>query len=106
MGELMNYSYYNVILWKKNSSIKRYPKHISYIEAQGDDQDYLMFLKFENHYAIPDIDSLIAGAELLLNARKKTLVILTSRKAAPPYHRERGRICILILLSIEGLQNA
>ena len=81
MGQFLK-SYYNVITWKKQCFEKHFPKHILQFEVENDD-DYLLFLKFENNSFIPNIDSLIESLEIILSTDEKTLVILTPKKNAP-----------------------
>jgi hypothetical protein len=85
MGSIINYSYYNVIAWKKNGLNKQYPKNILSSDFEGKECDYLLFLKLETKYSIPDIDDLIASLELIYTVNPKTFVVLTPRKNPPPY---------------------
>lgn len=84
---LINYNYYNVILWKKNSQHRYYPNDILNFESDGEDYDYLLFLKFDHQrsYSIPNIDTLIASMELVYDDDETSLVVLTPRKKAPLY---------------------
>jgi len=85
MGSIINYSYYNVIAWKKNGLYKRYPKNILSSDFEGNECDYLLFLKLGTRYSIPDIDNLIASLELIYMVNPKTFVVLTPRKNPPLY---------------------
>lgn len=80
MGQIQDYSYYNVILWKKGGNQKRFPKHISRFVNTGENDDYIMFLKLEGQYPIPNIDGLIGILEPILTVNDKTFIILTPRK--------------------------
>ncbi|MGY0034567.1 glycosyltransferase family A protein [Pedobacter sp. NJ-S-72] len=74
--------YYNVITWKKQSLEKHVPKHILQLEVENDD-DYLLFLRFEDNSFIPDIDCLKESLEIILSKNDRTLIILTPKKNAP-----------------------
>lgn len=85
MGSIMEYSYYNIILWKKNSKYRRYPKNFLSIDIFELDFDYLLFLKFENQhpYQIPDLDILIEALESIHRQNRNCLTVLTNMKAPP-----------------------
>lgn len=85
MGEIINFSYYNVITWNKNGLYQRYPLNILNLEFESMEYDYLLFLKFENHYSIPSISNLVASLELIYNNNEQTFVVLTPRKEPPPF---------------------
>lgn len=74
--------YYNVITWKKQSLEKHSSKNILQLEVENDD-DYLLFLKFESHSSIPNIDFLKESLEDILSKRSKMLIILTPQKPPP-----------------------
>jgi len=84
---LINYNYYNVVLWRKNSEHRCYPNDILNFEPDGEDYDYLLFLKFDQQqsYSIPNIDTLIASLELVYEADETNFVVLTPKKKAPLY---------------------
>jgi hypothetical protein len=75
-------SYYNVITWKKQTLDKHVPKHILQLDVENDD-DYLLFLRFEDNSFIPDIDCLKESLEVILSKNDRTLIILTPKKKAP-----------------------
>lgn len=83
MGGITNYGYYNVISWKKNAQLKHYPTNIMSFEFGNQEDDYLLFLKLENDYIIPNIDNLITSLESLYNENNNTFVVLIPRKSPP-----------------------
>jgi hypothetical protein len=84
MGDI-GYSYYNVIVWKNQRQYEIYPHDILSFEFDGNDYDYLLFLKFENQYFIPDISQLISSLGKIYNSDKSTFVVLTPYKKPPLY---------------------
>jgi len=91
MGRIIN-GYYNVITWKKRSMEKHFPKHILQLQTNNDD-DYLLFLKFENSSFIPNIDCLKESLEILLSENDRTFIILTPQKN-PPKHTASEDECV------------
>lgn len=83
MGQIQTYGYYNLICWDKGQRTKRYPKNLTAIDNLSDNDDYILFLKFEGQYSIPNIDYLIVGLQPILEKNDKTFIILTPSKDAP-----------------------
>lgn len=84
MGDI-GYSYYNVIVWNSQGQYEIYPYDLLDFEFDGNDYDYLLFLKFENLYFVPNISHLISSLEKIYNNDKSTLVVLTPYKKPPLY---------------------
>ncbi|WP_367868297.1 glycosyltransferase family A protein [Pedobacter sp. WC2423] len=80
--EQMANGYYSVITWKQYSLDTHFPKQIQQLNLENDD-DYLLFLKFEDNSFIPNIDTLKESLEIILSENDRTLIILTPKKNAP-----------------------
>jgi len=81
----IGYSYYSVIVWNNQKQYITYPKDILSFEFDKNEYDYLLFLKLENQYFIPDISHLISSLEKIYNIDKSTFVVLTPYKNPPLY---------------------
>jgi len=84
MGEI-GFSYYSVIVWNSQGQFITYPHDILSFEFDDNEYDYLLFLKFDNQYFIPNISHLILSLEKIYNSDKSTFVVLTPYKNPPSY---------------------
>jgi len=81
------YSYYNIILWKREAIFIHYRMYFLSFEFMDEDFDYIMILKFEFSHAFSDLNikQLTYSLQNIFNAQMNTFVILTNRKDPPIY---------------------
>jgi len=87
MGQHIDYSEYNMILWGKGENIVHYPNWFLNFEHLEDDYDYIMFLKFDNNPEIPNpnIPELVKSLNYIYSDDQNAFVLLTNRKSPPLY---------------------
>ncbi|WP_158799931.1 glycosyltransferase family A protein [Pedobacter sp. L105] len=79
------YSYYNVILWKKNGVIRHYAMYFLSFEFFEEDFDYILFLKFDfpDAFVNLNIKEITIALESIYALNEHTFVVLTTRKDPP-----------------------
>ena len=82
------YSYYNIILWKRNAVVRHYRMCFLSFEFMDEDFDYIMVLKFEFSHAFsnPNIKQIIYSLESIYDNDQNTIVILTNKKDPPIFN--------------------
>lgn len=85
MGQIIDYSEYNMILWGKGENIVHYPNCFLDFKFLEDDYDYILFLKFDDNQQVssPNIPELIKSLNHIYSTDNKAFILLTHRKEAP-----------------------
>jgi len=83
----IDYNYYNVILWKRNSVVRHYAMFYLSLDFLNEDFDYVMFLKFDIRYSLKVLDykDTIIALESIFSEDESIFVIITNRIDPPPY---------------------
>jgi len=80
-----DFSYYHIILWKKNMITRHYKMYFLSFEFLNEDFDYILLLKFDfpDSYVSPDIHRIIESLDEMYRDEENILVVLTNRKEPP-----------------------
>lgn len=87
-----HHTYYNIILWKKNGSIKKYIIRFLNFEFLDQDFDYVMFLDFDLCHALANhnLKDILESLQKIYNDDQNTIVVLTNRKELPMRTQRAG----------------
>ena len=88
MGFFTNYySYYHIIVWKRNGLIRHYSMYYLSFEFLEEDFEYIIFLRFDFPHAFDQINikALTEALEAIYQKDQNLFIVLTPEKEQPLY---------------------